>query len=52
MEWTDMAQKRERWLALVNVVMNIRFPYVNIQDGLPPDFNKIATAVWCSAVQT
>jgi hypothetical protein len=26
MEWTDLAQNRERWLAFVNVVMNIRFP--------------------------
>ena len=51
MEWNDMAQKRERWLALVNVVMNIRFPYVDIQDRLPPDCNKNATAVRCSAVQ-
>ena len=27
MDWIDMARDRERWWALVNVVMNIRFPY-------------------------
>jgi hypothetical protein len=26
MDWTDLAQSRERWLALVNEVMNVRIP--------------------------
>jgi hypothetical protein len=26
MDWTDMAQDRDRWQALVNVVMNLRVP--------------------------
>jgi hypothetical protein len=25
-DWTDFAQDRDRWLALVNSVMNLRFP--------------------------
>ena len=26
MDWIDMVQDRDRWPALVNAVMNIRFP--------------------------
>jgi hypothetical protein len=26
MDWIDMAQDRDRWRALVNEVMNLRFP--------------------------
>ena len=26
MEWTDLARDRDRWLALVNAVMNLRVP--------------------------
>jgi hypothetical protein len=25
-DWTDLAQDRDRWWALVNVVMNLRLP--------------------------
>jgi hypothetical protein len=27
MDWTDLAQDRDRWQALVNVVMNLQVPY-------------------------
>ena len=27
MDWIDLAEDRERWWALVNMVMNIRVPY-------------------------
>jgi hypothetical protein len=26
MEWTELAQDRDRWLVLVNAIMNIRVP--------------------------
>jgi hypothetical protein len=26
MEWIDLAQERDRWLAVVNAVMNLRVP--------------------------
>jgi len=27
MDWIELVQNSDRWLALVNVVMNLRFPY-------------------------
>jgi hypothetical protein len=27
MEWIDLAQERDRWLAVVNAVMNLRVQY-------------------------
>jgi len=26
MEWIDLAQDRDRWRAIVNAIMNLRFP--------------------------
>jgi hypothetical protein len=26
MDWIDLAQNRDQWRALVNVIMNVRFP--------------------------
>jgi len=26
MDWTELAQNRERWQALINVVMNLQVP--------------------------
>jgi hypothetical protein len=26
MDWIDLAQDRERWMALVNTIMNLRVP--------------------------
>jgi hypothetical protein len=26
MDWIDLAQKRDRWRAVVNAAMNLRFP--------------------------
>jgi len=28
MDWIDLAQDREKWRAIVNVVMKLRVPYV------------------------
>ena len=38
MEWIYMAQGREKWLAVVNVVMKLRFPQnaENILTSLEP----------------
>jgi hypothetical protein len=27
MEWTDLAQNKDQWRALINTVMNLRVPY-------------------------
>jgi len=33
MDWTDLAQNRERWRALVNVEMNLQVPYNEKRTG-------------------
>jgi hypothetical protein len=33
MHWTDLAQSRERWQALVNVEMNLQVPHNEKRTG-------------------
>jgi hypothetical protein len=37
MDWIDVSQDRDRWLALGNAVMNVQLPYVgNFLSSLEP----------------
>ena len=50
MEWIVLAQNKDRWLALMNVVMHLRFPHNVGNIWLPVNLLASDSAPWSDLV--